>query len=165
MPPAEVGDQVRFDTTGVPIEALGKIEAEKSGNISLPLVNKKQIISFVPQGDTLFKGKEIKLLFASFEVNKLPADASESVKNNAVKMKKGMGDTVKTMISAYRQLPGEKLWTEFGTTGSPLSDLREANPLSYSIMPNGQFVVKTQYLDKDGKVETLSWSANLGKIA
>lgn len=164
IPAAEVGDQVKFDTTGVPVKALGTISAEMSGTITIPLVDKKQIISFVPQGDTPFKGKEIKLLFASFDVNKLPADASESVKNNAIKMKKGMGDAVKTMVSSYRQLPGETLWTEFGTTGSPLADLGKADPINYTIMPNGQFIVRTQFLNKEGKIEPLTWNADLGKI-
>jgi hypothetical protein len=162
LPPAEVGDQVKFDTTGVPVEALGNIEAEKSGTISIPLVNKMQIISFVPQGTTPFKGQEIKLLLASFDVNKIPAGASDSVKNNAIKMKKVLGDNAKTMVSAYRQLPGEKLWTEFATTGLPLATLDYAE-LNYTVMPNGQFDIRTHYMLK-GVLMTYSWSAGLGKI-
>ena len=160
---AEVGDVVPFDTTGVPTEKLGDISAEKSGQIAVPSVDKKQIISFVPQGDTPFKGQEIKLLLASFDVNKLPADADASIKNNVARMKKAMGDNAKTMVSAYRQLPGEDKWTEFGATGTPLTNLGEAVPINYTVMPNGQFDIKIQFQLK-GTQQTQSWSASLGKI-
>ena len=163
---AEVGDVVAFDTAGASKKELGDIlpGAEKSGSIAIPLVNKQQIISFVPKGDTPFKGQTIKLLLISFDVNKLPADSSDSVKNNAARMKKAMGDAnAKTMVSAYRQLPGEDKWTEFGTTGTPLANLGEAVPINYTVMPNGQFIIKVQFQLK-GVQETLSWNAGLGKL-
>ncbi len=165
VPPAEVGDQVPFDMAGVPVEALGDISAEKSGKIPVPLVNKKQLVTFVPQSDTLFKGQEIKLLFTSFDVNKLPEGSSDSVKNNAIRMKRTMGEGVKTMTTAYRQLPGEELWTELGTTGSSIADLSQAAPIDYTIKPNGVFVVKMQYISAaTGKLVTDTLSANLGAI-
>ena len=164
--PAEVGDVVEFDTTGAPKKELGDIlpGTEKSGSIAIPLVNKQQIISFVPKGATPFTGQTIKLLLISFDVKNLPAGSSDSVKNNAARMKKAMGEAnVKTMVSAYRQLPGETKWTEFGTTGTPVANLGEAVPLNYTVMPNGQFIIKTQFQLK-GVTETLTWNAGLGKL-
>ncbi len=165
--PAEVGDVVDFDTAGAKKEALGDISAEKSGTIAVPAVNKKQLVSFTPQGDTPFKGKEIELLFASFDVNKLPADSSKTLKEalerTVARLRKEMGDELKTMVLTYRKLPGETKWTEFGGTGLPMADPSQADPLNYTITPNGQFTIKAQAQVK-GKVETFTWKADLGKI-
>jgi hypothetical protein len=154
---AAFGDQVSINTADAQVVQLKDVAAEKKGDIAVPAINQKRILSFVPQGATSFKGVEVKLLLVSYDLDNMPSNASKVEKDNAHKIK-GLQPLAQTMVTLFRLRGNEPLWTDLGSAGLVTKDLAKV-PLSYTVEPNGVFTLHSMFGD-----QPLSWSGNLGDI-
>lgn len=151
-----VGDKVDFNTAGVPVQNIGMIAANKRIAVKLPAAGKK-IYAFTPTaGSPLLAGKQIKVLFVAFDLNRaFPLDTPGNVAQEGEEGKTRM-PWANNMIKVYRQLPGETQWTEIAAHFTADTNLKNIRDLQVEVMPNGEVTAEDV---GEGQIK-----ANLGKI-
>ncbi len=155
-----VGSKVSYPSNLPVTENFGKITAQTTKNLTIPLANadflkSTRLYAFTPTEGTLIKDKEIKLLIVSFDLTQpLPAWTPLSVKAEATDAKTKYPN-MQTMVKVYKQIQGELLWTELGSTYIDTKNLDLTKPLTtkITIQPNAKVAIfLPAHLDDQGNL-------------
>lgn len=156
------GDRFSFNTTGAPVEPLGRIT--KTRQLEITITSGLKIMAFTPTEGSQ-REKQIKVLFYAFDINNMP----QGLSNPHIYQEATDGKTkfpwAKTMLKVYRQLPGDDQWTEIIASFSD-DAFDKMKPITVYIYPDARAkIYSPAHKDEKGSPVAASFmTADLTKM-
>jgi hypothetical protein len=131
-----VRDAYSWNTAGIAVEDLGPITQEKTVTVRFPQHRGQlKLYRFIPTMSTAFANKKITILFAIIDPKNLAPSVSGAVKKDAMMMQEKHADA-RLFLNVYRQVSGEKQWTQLAYIPMEDASILEA-PFEVRIENNG----------------------------